>query len=261
MHPGNIFVSRESPDNPQYIGLDCAIIGTLSKQDQHYLARNLLAIFQRDYRKVAELHVECGWVPADTPVGAFESAMRSVCEPIFEKPLKDISFGMLLLQLFRTASRFEMEVQPSLVLLQKTLLNVEGLGKQLYPELDLWQTALPFLEEWQKQRLSPWSNLKKIQEKLPEWIEQAPEVPELLFDALNQTKHSKNNAQALLEQYEKKHQIEQQQRTRKQSSLAISALLAAALLCLPGMENLLNNTPVPSLLLTAAGLSLLYLRK
>ncbi|MEX2365609.1 MAG: ubiquinone biosynthesis regulatory protein kinase UbiB, partial [Pseudohongiellaceae bacterium] len=141
MHPGNIFVSPEDPENPQYIAIDCAIIGSLSKQDQYYLARNLLAIFKRDYRRVAELHVECGWVPADTPVNAFEATMRSVCEPIFEKPLKDISFGVILLQLFQTARRFDMQVQPSLVLLQKTLLNVEGLGKQLYPDLDLWQTA------------------------------------------------------------------------------------------------------------------------
>jgi ubiquinone biosynthesis protein len=186
MHPGNVFVSREHKENPQYIALDCAIIGTLSKADQHYLARNLLAIFKQDYRRVAELHVECGWVPADTPIHAFEATMRAVCEPIFQKPIGEISFGQLLLQLFHTAGRFNMEVQPSLVLLQKTLLNVEGLGKQLYPDLDLWQTALPFLEDWQKQRLSPLNNLRKIREKLPEWIEQAPEVPELVFQALQQ---------------------------------------------------------------------------
>ena len=138
MHPGNIFVDRDSSENPKYIAIDCAIIGSLSKNDQEYLAKNLLAIFKRDYRKIAELHVACGWVPKDTRIHEFESAMRSVCEPIFEKPLKDISFGQLLVQLFRTAGRFNMEVQPSLVLLQKTLLNVEGLGRLLYPELDLW---------------------------------------------------------------------------------------------------------------------------
>jgi ubiquinone biosynthesis protein len=186
MHPGNVYVSREHQDNPQYIALDCAIIGSLSKDDQQYLARNLLAIFKRDYRRVAELHVECGWVPPDTPIHAFESTMRAVCEPIFQKPLSDISFGQLLLQLFRTASRFNMEVQPSLVLLQKTLLNIEGLGKQLYPELDLWQTALPFLERWQKRRLSPLQNLKQIRERLPEWIEQAPELPDLIYKALQE---------------------------------------------------------------------------
>jgi len=184
MHPGNVFVSREHKACPQYIALDCAIIGSLSKADQQYLARNLLAIFKQDYRRVAELHVESGWVPADTPIHAFESTMRAVCEPIFQKPIGEISFGLLLLQLFRTASRFNMEVQPSLVLLQKTLLNIEGLGKQLYPELDLWQTAYPFLERWQQERLSPLNNLRKLGEKLPQWLEQAPEIPELLHDAL-----------------------------------------------------------------------------
>lgn len=186
MHPGNVYVSREHKNNPQYIALDCAIIGSLSRDDQQYLARNLLAIFKQDYRRVAELHVECGWVPSDTPIPAFEATMRTVCEPIFQKPLSDISFGQLLLQLFRTAGRFNMEVQPSLVLLQKTLLNIEGLGKQLYPELDLWQTAMPFLENWQRERLSPLANLRKVKEKLPEWLEQAPELPELIFKALEE---------------------------------------------------------------------------
>jgi ubiquinone biosynthesis protein len=184
MHPGNVYVSREHKENPQYIALDCAIIGSLSKADQQYLARNILAIFKQDYRQVAELHVECGWVPPDTPIHEFESVMRTVCEPIFQKPIGEISFGQLVLQLFRTAGRFNMEVQPSLVLLQKTLLNVEGLGKQLYPALDLWKTAMPFLEDWQRQRLSPLNNLRKIREKLPEWIEQAPEVPEMVLLAL-----------------------------------------------------------------------------
>ncbi len=197
MHPGNVFVSREHRENPQYIALDCAIIGTLSKDDQHYLARNLLAIFKQDYRRVAELHVECGWVPSDTPIHAFEATMRAVCEPIFQKPIRDISFGMLLLQLFRTASRFNMQVQPSLVLLQKTLLNVEGLGKQLYPDLDLWQTAMPFLENWQKERLSPFANLRKFKDKLPEWIEQVPEVPELIFAALKDAGKSTQQIQQL----------------------------------------------------------------
>jgi ubiquinone biosynthesis protein len=135
------------------------------------------------------LHVESGWVPSDTPIHAFESTMRTVREPIFQKPIGEISFGQLLLQLFHTAARFNMEVQPSLVLLQKTLLNVEGLGKQLYPELDLWKTALPFLEDWQKQRLSPLANLRKIGERMPEWIEQAPDVPELVLQALRQAGH------------------------------------------------------------------------
>ncbi len=234
MHPGNVYVSREHKENPQYIALDCAIIGSLSKADQQYLARNLLAIFKQDYRRVAELHVESGWVPPDTPVHAFEATMRAVCEPIFQKPIGEISFGQLLLQLFRTASRFNMEVQPSLVLLQKTLLNVEGLGKQLYPELDLWQTALPFLEDWQAQRLSPLNNLRKISERLPEWIEQAPDVPELVMQAL---RHQGSPAPQLAKIQQ---QIVELQRevalARRWRRAALGTLTAAALLyfLLPG---------------------------
>ncbi|MCE7630893.1 AarF/UbiB family protein, partial [Vibrio fluvialis] len=148
MHPGNVFVNPEHPDNPQWIGLDCGIVGTLNADDKRYLAENFLAFFNRDYRKVAQLHVDSGWVPQDTNIDEFEVAIRIVCEPIFAKPLCDISFGHVLLNLFNTARRFNMEVQPQLVLLQKTLLYVEGLGRQLYPQLDLWQTAKPFLEKW-----------------------------------------------------------------------------------------------------------------
>lgn len=148
MHPGNLFVDITNPDNPKYIGVDFGIMGSLSPEDQRYIAENLLAFFNRDYRQVAVLHVECGWVPADTRVDQFEAAIRTVCEPIFEKQLKDISFGQLLLRLFQTADQFNMEIQPQLLLLQKTLLSIEGLGKQLYPELDLWTTAKPFLEKW-----------------------------------------------------------------------------------------------------------------
>ncbi len=148
MHPGNVFVSYEHPENPLWIGLDCGIVGTLNSEDKRYLAENFLAFFNRDYRKVAELHVDSGWVPTDTNVDEFEFAIRMVCEPIFAKPLCEISFGHVLLNLFNTARRFNMEVQPQLVLLQKTLLYVEGLGRQLYPQLDLWETAKPFLEKW-----------------------------------------------------------------------------------------------------------------
>lgn len=182
MHPGNIFVSKANPRSPQYIGIDCAIIGSLSDSDQYYLARNLLAIFQRDYRLVAELHIECGWVPAHTKVHEFESAMRSVCEPIFEKPLAEISFGQLLIYLFQTARRFDMEVQPSLVLLQKTLLNVEGLGRELYPNLNLWDTAQPFLERWLKDRYAPSGIYKRLSKQLPGWLEQLPHLPEALLE-------------------------------------------------------------------------------
>jgi len=184
MHPGNIFVSVEDPARPRYIGIDCAIMGSLSDFDQYYLARNLLGIFQRRYREVAELHIECGWVPPHTRVHDFEAAIRSACEPIFEKPFGQISFGQLLLYLFQTARRFDMEVQPSLVLLQKTLLHIEGLGRQLYPDLDLWSTAKPFLEEWVRERYSPKVLLEKLQKRAPSWLEQLPQRPELLLEGL-----------------------------------------------------------------------------
>jgi ubiquinone biosynthesis protein len=188
MHPGNVFVNPEHPDNPQWIGLDCGIVGTLNNNDKRYLAENFLAFFNRDYRRVAELHVESGWVPSDTNIGEFEFAIRMVCEPIFAKPLCDISFGHVLLNLFNTARRFNMEVQPQLVLLQKTLLYVEGLGRQLYPQLDLWQTAKPFLEKWMMQQVGPAAFFNAVRERAPFWAEKLPELPELVYDSLKQGK-------------------------------------------------------------------------
>jgi ubiquinone biosynthesis protein len=180
MHPGNIFVSTRQPRNPQYIAIDCGIVGSLTPEDQDYLARNLVAFFKRDYRKVAQLHIDSGWVPADTKVNEFEAAIRTVCEPIFEKPLKDISFGQLLLRLFQTARRFNMEIQPQLVLLQKTLLNIEGLGRQLYPDLDLWTTAKPFLERWMRERMSPLNLAAQAKSQL----EQLPHLAHMTRDLL-----------------------------------------------------------------------------
>ncbi len=174
MHPGNIFVDTSQPEQPRYLALDFGIVGTLEPSDQRYLAENFLAFFSRDYRRVAELHVESGWVPPGTRVDEFEASIRSVCEPIFNKPLKDISFGMFLLRLFQTARRFDMVVQPQLVLLQKTLLNVEGLGRQLYPELDLWDTAKPIMEEWMRRRLHPATGLKSLRDQLPLIAEALP---------------------------------------------------------------------------------------
>lgn len=189
MHPGNIFVSREHPDNPKYIGIDCGIVGTLNKEDKRYLAENFIAFFNRDYRQVAQLHVDSGWVPADTCVEEFEFAIRTVCEPIFNKPLAEISFGHVLVNLFNTARRFNMEVQPQLVLLQKTLLYIEGLGRQLYPQLDLWQTAKPFLENWVKEQVGPWSVAKQVYANLPFWAEKMPELPDLVYQTLKRQQH------------------------------------------------------------------------
>ncbi|MFK0571791.1 ubiquinone biosynthesis regulatory protein kinase UbiB [Endozoicomonas sp.] len=174
MHPGNIFIDASNPQEPRYIGIDFGIVGTLEPEDQHYLASNLLAFFRRDYRKVAQLHVDSGWVPRDTPVGELEAGIRTVCEPIFEKPLKDISFGQLLVRLFQVARRFNMEVQPQLVLLEKTLLNVEGLGRQLYPDLDLWVTAQPYLEKWMRDQVSPMGIACNIKEQSADWLLSAP---------------------------------------------------------------------------------------
>lgn len=184
MHPGNIFVDVKDPDHPRYVAVDFGIVGSLSARDQHYLAGNFLAFFKRDYRRVAKLHVDSGWVPSDTRVDELESAVRAVCEPIFNKPLKDISFGLVLLRLFETARQFRMEVQPQLVLLQKTLLNIEGLGRQLYPELDLWQTAKPFLEEWMRQRTNPKAHVEQLLRSWPEINEGLLLLPEVVHRVL-----------------------------------------------------------------------------
>jgi len=182
MHPGNIFVA---PDG-QYIGVDFGIMGTLTTEDQRYLAENLLAFFHRDYKRVAELHVESGWVPAETRIDEFEAAIRTVSEPIWEKPISEISFGHFLLRLFQTARRFDMEVQPQLVLLQKTLLNIEGLGRQLYPELDLWTTAKPFMERWMAEQVGPKAFIKRVRQGMPQWSEDLPDVPRLAHRVLRQ---------------------------------------------------------------------------
>lgn len=197
MHPGNIFVSRENPSSPQYIAIDCGIVGTLTEEDQHYLAMNLLAFFNQDYHQVAQLHIDSGWVPPTTKVHEFAASIRSVCEPIFDKPLAEISFGQVLIQLFSTARRFNMEVQPQLVLLQKTLLNIEGLGRQLYPQLDLWTTAKPYLERWMRDRFGPKAAFTELKRQLPGWIEKAPQIPGLVHGALSRLNHMDENQQAL----------------------------------------------------------------
>ncbi len=260
MHPGNIFVSHETPENPKYIAIDCAIIGTLTKDDQEYLAKNLLALFKRDYRKVAELHVACGWVPRDTKVHEFESTIRSVCEPIFEKPLKEISFANLLIQLFRTASRFDMEVQPSLVLLQKTLLNVEGLGRQLYPDLDLWTTALPYLENWNKKRLNPFTLLGRIQENIPNWIDQLPQLPQLLIDAATQSKQL-GEINASLQSQQRQTLQNTQRENRKFRLLGAALVVAAASSLIPGIRETMTTVPLATVFLTLAGVYLLCFRR
>jgi len=187
MHPGNIFVDVTDPEHPRYIAVDFGIVGSLSERDQLYLAQNFLAFFRRDYRRVAQLHVDSGWVPPQTRVAELESAVRAVCEPIFNKPLKEISFGLVLLRLFETARRFEMEIQPQLVLLQKTLLAIEGLGRELYPELDLWQTAQPILEQWMRRRMGLRGQLERLIAQWPQISDDLALLPDVLHKLLQST--------------------------------------------------------------------------
>ena len=184
MHPGNILVK---PDG-QYVALDFGIMGTLTEVDKQYLARNFLAFFRRDYKGVALAHLESGWVPADTRIDELEAAVRAVCEPVFDRPLKDISFGRVLLQLFQASRRFNVEIQPQLVLLQKTLLNIEGLGRQLDPELDLWKTAKPFLERWMSEQMGWRALVKNLQAEAPKWAALLPQLPRLAHHALNENR-------------------------------------------------------------------------
>lgn len=252
MHPGNIFVSRENPDNPSYIGVDMAIMGSLSKEDRYYLARNLLAMFERDYHLVAELHVTSGWVPAQTSVAAFESAIRTVSEPYFNKPLKEISFAEAIGSVLKVAQRFQMPVQPQLVLLQKTLLNVEGLGRQLYPELNLWDTAKPYLKRWIRKRYSPRTIGKEILYQAPEWIEKFPEIPQLIHGALVNANRNANSR--ILDDT-----TDRSQQAARSPYLILALLLAV--LSLVYIVFSLPQTPLTILALIANGVSLGFLYK
>ena len=215
MHPGNIFVAKTDTENPQLIVVDFGIAGSLNTRDQRYLAENMLAFFKRDYQRVAELHVESGWLPPNTRIDQFEGAIRAVCEPIFERPLKDISFGQLLLRLFQTARHFNINIQPQLILLQKTLLNIEGLSRQIYPELDLWGEAAPYLEKWMKQQVGPRSFFRRVRENLPYWSEKLPEIPGLIYEVLKQTHQQREEASFSKERYVKKGMRMQKTRTRR----------------------------------------------
>ncbi len=207
MHPGNIQVSLEPATFGRYISLDFGIVGTLTEYDKEYLAQNFTAFFRRDYKRVAELHVESGWVPADTRVDELESAIRAVCEPYFDRPLKEISLGMVLMRLFQTSRRFNVEIQPQLVLLQKTLLNIEGLGRQLDPNLDLWSTAKPFLEKWMIDQVGPKKLWNQLVAEAPRYAKFLPELPRLVHDFL---KHRQNDGSAQLQLL-----IEEQRRTNR----------------------------------------------
>lgn len=245
MHPGNVFVSYEHPEDPLWIGIDCGIVGTLNNEDKRYLAENFLAFFNRDYRQVAQLHVDSGWVPADTPVEEFEFAIRTVCEPIFEKPLAEISFAQVLINLFNTARRYNMKVQPQLVLLQKTLLYIEGLGRQLYPQLDLWDTAKPFLENWMKEQISPKKLLNSIHKKAPFWLEKLPELPELLYQHLSQSNNQQQQLQLLTESLNNRQQ--KNQKNNFYLGISITLTIVSTLAYLLSDRDLALLTAVPGI--------------
>jgi ubiquinone biosynthesis protein len=207
MHPGNIQVSLEPSTFGRFISLDFGIMGTLTESDKEYLAQNFAAFFRRDYKRVAELHIESGWVPAATRVEELEGAVRTVCEPYFDRPLKEISLGLVLMRLFQISRRFQVEIQPQLVLLQKTLLNVEGLGRQLDPELDLWHTAKPFLEKWMAEQMGPQRFLRQLRDEAPMYAKLLPQLPRLLHDFLSR--------QVTGSQGEMRKMVEEQQRTNR----------------------------------------------
>ncbi len=262
MHPGNIFVSRDNPTQPRYIAIDFGIMGSLTPKDRRYLAENFIAFFNRDYHRVAELHVQSRWVPAHTRINDFEAAIRSVCEPIFERPLKEISFGHLLLHLFQTARRFDMEVQPQLVLLQKTLLNIEGLGRQLYPDLDLWVTAKPFLEDWMKEQLGMKALVRELREQVPYLGETLPRLPTLMHEVLTQAREGRLEMQVASQDLE---QIRREIRLANQRTVltiigSTLVLTAGLIFGLDGFQpRMLAGVPVLSWLSGSAGLILLLL--
>jgi len=201
MHAGNIFVNVTDPKDPRFILVDFGVMGTLDPDDQRYIAENMLAFFKRDFARVAKLHIESGWLPENARIDEFEIALRVVCEPIFERPLKDISFAQLLLRLIQTARRFHIRIQPQLILLQKNFFHIEGLGRQLYPDLDLWETGRPFLEKWIRERLSLKTFLRECKNDFPFWMEKLPQVPDLLWRRLLQdqrTRYHQHNQELLL---------------------------------------------------------------
>jgi len=249
MHPGNIFVN---PDNGQYIAVDFGIMGTLTSEDQRYVAENLLAFFNRDYRRVAELHIDSGWVPKSTRVDEFEAAIRTVSEPIYDRPLSEISFAHFLVNLFQTARRFDMEVQPQLVLLEKTLVYVEGVGRQLYPELDLWATAKPFLERWLDEQVGPRAFARRVKDSLPQISENLPELPLLAHRVLREAAHGE------LELKWKSRELEEfRKEARRAGQATVAAISGGAMLIASALLLTLGSgAPLPATAVSIAGVVL-----
>jgi ubiquinone biosynthesis protein len=255
MHPGNIFVDATNPKRPSYLAVDFGIVGTLTPSDQRYLAENFYAFFNRDYRRVAELHLESEWIPEGTRVEEFEAAIRTICEPIFQRPLKDISFGFFLLRLFQVARRFNYQVQPQLVLLQKTLLQVEGLGRQLNPELDLWKTAKPIMEDWMRARIGPAATLEKMRSQLPAL---ADSLPELAHHALAQLRRGQGLGGGIPRRQFEQWRAELRAANRRSLGMtaAGSLAIAATLLYVAKTTPALWNVPLGSWVLGVAALTL-----
>lgn len=231
MHPGNIFVTPEG----QYRAVDFGIMGTLGEKDKRYLAENFLAFFNRDYHAVADAHLRAGWVPPGTRLVEFEAAIRTVCEPVFARPIKEISFGRFLLHLFQTARRFNMEIQPQLVLLQKTLFNIEGLGRRLYPDLDLWETAKPFLERWMSEHMGPRAFLNTLRQEFPKWWAMLPEMPTLMHESLRRISEIDTSREARVQDLEQRLRQMRQNQRRLYFAIAGSGLLITSALWL-GMD-------------------------
>ncbi len=261
MHPGNVFIDISNPENPTYIALDCAIIGSLTENDKSYLAKNLLAFFNRDYYEVARLHVSSGWVPVDTDVDEFAAVIRGVCDPMFQKPISEISFGNVLLSLFQTARHFNMEVQPQLVLLQKTLINIEGMGRQIYPDLDLWETAAPFMKRFMTDRIGITGILRRLGENAPSWLEVLPDLPDMALQTMTDirtlSEHSQEQAQTLSEV---KTELALQARRSRYQKLGGAALIAALLsLLIPTAGYAADlNTMIPGAVLGSLGIYWMY---
>ena len=251
MHPGNIFVLADDPERPRYAAIDFGIMGTLDPRDQHYLAENFLAVFERDYHRVAVLHLESGWVPPQTRIDEMESAIRTVCEPIFDRPLADISFGHLLLRLFEISRRFNMQIQPQLMLLQKTLFNVEGLGRELYPQLDIWSTATPILREWMRERVSVRRLVKNLWRQLPEVVESLQSLPGLLKESVRRVREPEPHPEVT--------SMNQLREALRASARRRDAVTGASAVLLAGLVWLaLNAAAWPGWALTAGGAGALF---
>lgn len=261
MHPGNIFVKPEPGRHPRILVVDFGIMSSLSEYDQRYLAENFMAFLDRDYQKVAQLHVESGWVPSSTRVDEFEFAIRTVCEPLFDRPLKEISFGALLLRLFQTARRFNMVILPQLILLQKTLVNVEGLGRQLYPDLDIWHVARPLLERWMSERVGLRGLIRGTRENLPHWLDRLPELPTRVIDVVERLRDGKLQLELHSQQIQDlRREIRNTGRRNRVTMVGSTFLLAAVLLYgIYGFPAWLGNERMLAWVLGFAGLAFLLL--